>query len=227
MRIALVSDCEGNARALEAALVAMRSTSPDLIVHAGDILRCPFSPEPPGETIALLRAEGIVAVLGNHDRYLADWGTARWPSTQWMRFRRSDPVGSWFTRIPDGQALLAPADLRWLRDQPEELVLGDGVYVCHGSPGNPWNSIWPRHPTYDGNVSDMDRDASLAMLAERDVELALCGHVPEPWEYRDRLPNGRELRVVRAGARSEGRVGYAIITGRRGAWQVDWGDASY
>jgi hypothetical protein len=103
----------------------------------------------------------------------------------------------------------------------------DGVYVCHGMPGNPWNSIWPSHPTWDGNVSAADREASLRMLAEQGVDLALCGHVPEPWEYRDRLPDGHELLVVRAKARSPGRAGFAVVTGRKGAWDVEWSDVEY
>ena len=104
MRIGLVSDCEGDAAALEAALEALKRHAADVVVHAGDILKCPFSPDPPSETIGLLRAEGVRAVLGNHDRYLVDWGTPRWPHTLWMRLRRSDPVGAWLHDIPAGQA---------------------------------------------------------------------------------------------------------------------------
>jgi predicted phosphodiesterase len=225
VRIGLISDCEGDVAALEAALAALRRHAPDVLVHAGDVLCCPFSPDPPGETIALLQAEGVRAVLGNHDRYLVDWGTPRWPHTLWMRLRRSDPAGAWLDDVPAGQAQIQPADLEWLRALPEEFVLTDGVYVCHGMPGNPWSSIWPSHPHYDGNVSDLDRAASLRMLAESRIELVLCGHVPEPWEYRDRLPDGRALHVVRAGPRSAARVGYAVLTGQRGSWDVVWDHA--
>jgi len=227
MRIGLVPDCEGNARALEAALQVLKRRAPDVLVHAGDILNCPFSPDSPSETIALLQAENVRAVLGNHDRYLVDWGTPRWPHTLWMRLRRSDPAGSWLRDIPAGQAQIAPADLAWLRALPEEMLLADGVYVCHGMPGNPWNSIWPRDAHYDGNVSDRDRDASLRMLAALDVELVLCGHTPHPLEYRDRLPDGRELRAVRSGSHGEDRVGYVVLTGQRGAWDIEWGVAEY
>lgn len=226
MRIGLISDCEGDVAALDAALAGIRRHAPDVLVHAGDILRCPFSPDPPAETIALLQAERVQAVLGNHDRYLIDWGTPRWPHSLWMRLRRSDPAGAWLDEIPDAQAQIRPADLEWLRALPEEFVLTDGVFVCHGMPGNPWNSIWPSHPQYDGNVSDLDRAASLRMLAENRIELVLCGHVPEPWEYRDRLPDGRELHVVRAGPRSAERVGYAVLTGKRGSWDVAWDHAA-
>jgi 3',5'-cyclic AMP phosphodiesterase CpdA len=222
MRIGLISDCEGNVAALEAALHAMKQYAPDVMVVAGDLLSSPFSPDPPSETIALLRAEDLKVIPGNTDRYLLDCDTPRWPHTLWMRLRRSDPVGAWIDNIAAGQALIPPPDLGWLRELPEELLLTDGVWVCHGMPGNPWNSIWPRSPIYDANVSDVDREASLRMLANFDVELVLCGHVPSPWEYHDHLPDGRELLVVRAGPRDASSVGYAIVTRRGAKWEPEW-----
>ncbi len=221
-RIGLISDCEGNVAALAVALAAMKRHAPDLLVLAGDILKCPFSPDPPGETIALLRSENILTIPGNNDRYLIDWDTPRWPHTLWMRLRRADPAGGWLAAVGAGQAQIPPADLAWLRALPEEMLVTEGVWVCHGMPGNPWNSIWPRHSTYDANVSAADRDASLHMLATVDAELVLCGHVPTPWEYDDRLPDGRALRVVRAGPREKERVGYAVLTRTTGRWQVEW-----
>jgi hypothetical protein len=190
------------------------------------LLAAPFSPDPPGETIALLRAEGVIAVSGNNDRYLIDWGTPRWPHTLWMRLRRSDPPGDWLESIGEGQARLAPDELAWLRGLPEELLLTDGVWLCHGMPGNPRNSIWPRSPDYDTNVSDADRDASLQMLRDSDIQLALCGHVPEPHEYHDTLPDGRPLHVVRAGPRTAESVSYAVLTRMTNGWTAEWHTAS-
>src|SRR5215472_648709 len=217
MRIGLFSDCEGNVAALESILTALDAHSPDLLVCAEDILRVPFSPDPPAETIALLKAHGVLAIPGNHDRYLMDWGTPRWPHTLWMRLRRSDPLRAGIHDVPAGQARIRSEDLAWLRTLPEEMVLDEGrVYVCHGMPGNPWNSIWPRHPTYDANVSDADRDAALNLIARvpdapdnptTGVQVVLCGHAPEPREYRDRLPDGSDLRVIR-GCNASSRAGF-------------------
>src|SRR5947209_18246712 len=72
-RIALISDCEGNVAALQAALRAIKRHAPDSIVVAGDILASPFSPDPPSETIALLRSEPVQTIPGNTDRYLLEW----------------------------------------------------------------------------------------------------------------------------------------------------------
>jgi predicted phosphodiesterase len=223
VRIGLLSDCEGSTAPLQAALAALKKKGCDVIAYAGDILACPFSPDPPGQTIGLLRAEETVqAIPGNNDRYLMDWGTPRWPQTLWMRLRRSDPAGPWLEDLGHGQALIHPDDLAWLRALPEEILVTDGVWVCHGMPGNAWNTIWPRSPSYDGNVSESDRDASLRMLAQVGAELVLCGHVPEPKEYHDHLPDGRSLTIVRAGPRDNKHVGYALLTRRRRSWSIEW-----
>lgn len=221
-RIGLISDCEGNVAALESALEAIKRHSPDVVVVAGDLLASPFSPDPPAETIALLRSEGVLAIPGNTDRYLIDWGTPRWSHTLWIRLRRSDPPGRWLDEMASGQALIPPVDLEWLRSLPEEFLVTAGVWVCHGMPGNPWNSIWPRSPIYDANVSDADREASLRMLASIDAELVLCGHIPSPQEYVDQLPDGRALRIVRAGPRDSDSVCYAVLTRRSGRWAAEW-----
>jgi hypothetical protein len=89
-------------------------------------------------------------------------------------------------------------------------------------PGNPWNSIWPRSPIYDANVSDADRDASLRILASFDATVVLCGHISSPREYRDQLPDGRDVLVVRAGPREAQSVDYAVLTRRSDTWHVDW-----
>jgi diadenosine tetraphosphatase ApaH/serine/threonine PP2A family protein phosphatase len=221
VRIGLFSDCEGDAAALEAVLGALEKHAPDLLICAGDILCCPFSPDPPAETIALLKAHGVVAVPGNHDPYQLDWGTSRWPQTLWMRLRRSDPLPTWLDDVPAGHARITAEDLAWLRALPEELALeGGSIYVCHGMPGNPWNTIWPRSATFDANVSDRDREASLLLVGP--AQLVLCGHVPDPPEYHDRRPDGRELRIVRAGSRPRGQVGFALLTRAHAAWDIQW-----
>jgi predicted phosphodiesterase len=228
VRVGLFSDCEGNAAALEAVLAALRAHAPDLLVCAGDLLCCPSSPDPPADTVALLKTHGVLAIPGNHDRYLLDWGTPRWEHTLWMRLRRPDPLGAWIDDVAAGQAAIRSEDLAWLRALPEERVLDGGrVYVCHGMPGNPWNSIWPSHPVYDGNVSEADRGAALRVLARaagaagRPPELVLCGHAPEPREYHERLPDGGGLRVIR-GCHARGQVGYAVLTRTGTTWDVTW-----
>ena len=63
MRIGLIGDTHGSVPALEAALAGCRAAGADIVVHCGDFLSTPFSPDAPGETIAVLRAEGVRVVL--------------------------------------------------------------------------------------------------------------------------------------------------------------------
>src|SRR5438105_10760158 len=95
MRIGLLGDTHGHLPALVASLRGCREADAELIVHCGDLVSTPFSPDPPDELIALLRAEGVKGICGNGEIYLRDWGSERWPATLAQRLRRPD-------RPPDG-----------------------------------------------------------------------------------------------------------------------------
>lgn len=123
MRIGLIGDTHGSVPALEAALAGCRAALADVVVHCGDFLSTPFSPDPPGETIALLRRAGVRVVLGNGEVYLRDWGTPRWDQTLALRRRRPDSPDHFLPSVPAGQAELGADDLAWLRAQPEGLAL--------------------------------------------------------------------------------------------------------
>ena len=152
MRICLIGDTHGFVPGLEAAIEACRRHAPDRIVHCGDFLTAPFSPDPPGETMDLLRAEGVDVVYGNNEAYLRDWGTPRWESTVAARRRRPDSPDYFLSQIERGQAEIGATDLAWLRSLPTELSLdgaraGD-LFVCHGMPGNPFATIWDTDPAF-------------------------------------------------------------------------------
>jgi len=146
MRICLIGDTHGFVPGLEAAIEACKRHAPDLIVHCGDFLTSPFSPDPPGETMDLLRAADVDVIYGNNEAYLRDWATPRWDSTVAARRRRPDSPDYFLSHIERGQAQINATDLEWLRALQEELSL-DGarageVFVCHGMPGNPFAPIW-------------------------------------------------------------------------------------
>src|SRR5437667_5801189 len=64
MRIAIVSDIHGNRTAFEAVLADLRETSPDLILHGGDLADGGASP---AEIVDRIRDLGWQGVLGNTD----------------------------------------------------------------------------------------------------------------------------------------------------------------
>jgi len=209
MRIGLLGDTHGHVPALEASIRGCREAGVDLIVHCGDFINTPFSPDPPDEMIALLRAEDVTTIYGNGEIYLRDWGTARWHATLAQRLRRPDSPDHFLPFVAASQAALSADSLAWLRELPGELTLdcarpGD-VYVCHSMPGDPFSGIWDStvrsgifhgpNPTYAVEFTDDEIDAALSRVGNAD--LILCGHVPSPLVLRTPLPGGRYALVVR------------------------------
>src|ERR1700730_806265 len=68
MRIAIVSDIHGNRTAFEAVLADLRQTSPDLIMHGGDLADGGASPV---EIVDRIRELGWQGVIGNTDEMLS------------------------------------------------------------------------------------------------------------------------------------------------------------
>jgi hypothetical protein len=210
MRIGLLGDTHGHVPALEASIRGCREAGVDLIVHCGDFINTPFSPDSPDEVIALLRAEGVRAIYGNGEIYLRDWDTPNWSATLAQRLRRPDrPVAGFELSVARGQAELSPDNLTWLRELPSELTLdctrsGD-VYVCHSMPGDPFSGIWDSSfrsgifhgpdPVYAAEFGDEEIETALLRVGEAD--LILCGHIPSPLVQRTPLPDGRYALVVR------------------------------
>src|SRR5579863_1042957 len=67
MRIAVVSDIHGNRTAFEAVLADLKETSPDRIVHGGDLAHGGASP---CEIVDRIRELGWQGVLGNTDEMM-------------------------------------------------------------------------------------------------------------------------------------------------------------
>src|SRR3981189_65867 len=72
MRIRLVSDIHGNRTAFEAVLADLRQTSPDLILHGGDLADGGASPV---EIVDRIRGLGWQGGGGNTDEMLFDPGS--------------------------------------------------------------------------------------------------------------------------------------------------------
>jgi hypothetical protein len=219
MRIGLIGDTHGYIPALEAAIHGCRDAGVDQIIHCGDFLSTPFSPDPPDETIALLRTENVKAITGNGEIYFCYWNTSLWGATLAQRMRRPDSPAHFLPQVAAGQAVLSSDSLAWLRSLPDELVLdcarrGD-VYVCHAMPGDPFTSIWDTDPQYTPAFQPGEIERVLARPNVAQADLILCGHIPHPYVQRTRLPNGRSALVVRG-------VGYMRGTADGSDWMVDF-----
>lgn len=150
MRIAIVSDIHGNLTALEAVIADLRLTSPDLVLHGGDLSDAGSSPV---EVIDLIRSLNWPGVGGNTDQMLATPGAfeafaARLPALEdiWKAAREM----SAFTRDKLGEERLA-----WLRGLPE-IHTEPGLTLVHATPATRWSA--PSANVADEQLWDPYRD---------------------------------------------------------------------
>jgi predicted phosphodiesterase len=137
MRIAIVSDIHGNRTAFEAVLEDLRQTSPDLILHGGDLADGGASP---GEIVDRIRDLAWQGVAGNTDEMLC----------------RPESLIEFANQLPNVQPLWAAIEemaevtrevlgeerLDWLRRLPRMQVQRPMALV-HASPGSAWRAPMP------------------------------------------------------------------------------------
>ena len=165
MRIAIVSDIHGNLTALEAVLADLRLTSPDQVLHGGDLAH---GGSRPAEVVDRIRELGWPGVCGNTDQML-------WAPEELRKFAARAPklqplFAAIEEMIPATCALLGHDRIEWLKTLP--LVQGRGpVALVHASPGDLWRAPLP-------DASDDELAATFNSLAS---SVAVYGHVHRPF----------------------------------------------
>jgi predicted phosphodiesterase len=137
MRIAIVSDIHGNRTAFEAVLADLRQTSPDLILHGGDLSDGGASPV---EIVDQIRDLGWQGVVGNTDEMLFSP-----ESLEEFASQSSTPPSFWATIREMAAATreaLGEERLAWLRDLPQVQVHGP-LALVHASPESCWRAPAP------------------------------------------------------------------------------------
>jgi len=168
MRIAIVSDIHGNRTAFEAVLADLRETSPDLILHGGDL---PQGGASPAEIVDQIRDLGWQGVLGNTDEMLFDPG-----SLEEFAKQSSAPASLWDVIREMAVATrdaLGEERLEWLRSLPRIQTHGPMTLV-HASPQSTWRS-----PAQ--TASDADLEAVYSSLSQ---PIAVYGHIHHPFVRR-------------------------------------------
>jgi len=132
MRIAIVSDIHGNRTAFEAVLADLRQTSPDLILHGGDLADAGASPE---DIVDRIRDLGWQGVVGNTDEMLFR------PESLREFAKQSPKLQPLFAVIGEmavaTREALGEERLAWLRSLPRKQILGPMALV-HASPESRW-----------------------------------------------------------------------------------------
>lgn len=155
MRIALIADVHSNILALEAVMKAIRRHSPDMILSLGDQVNLGPCPR---ETLALLAAEGVTCLHGNHERYV-------------LSAMAGDPgyAGANFASPRYNASLLTPGQITF----PKELQL-EGITFCHAMPGD------DRFPVFDPALA---LPKLRGMTFDKPTHI-ICGHGHNPSHIR-------------------------------------------
>ncbi len=161
MKVLLISDVHANLWALRA--VIHDAGAVDHLLCAGDIVS--YGPDPCA-TLDSLRAQGVIAVRGNHDHAVA-WGAD--PNASPAKQPLALAMRGW-TR-----SQLQPADIAWLAHLPLRLTWdmgGTRFAVVHAT---------PRDPLYDYSLRP---DASVDFVNEVamgiDADVLVVGHTHWP-----------------------------------------------
>ena len=165
MRIAIVSDIHGNRTAFEAVLADLRQTSPDLILHGGDLADGGASPV---EIVDRIRDLGWQGVIGNTDEMLAT------PESLEEFANQSSAPPSLWTAIREMAAAtreaLGEERLAWLRGLPRMQIQGLMALV-HASPEDPWRAPGPE-------ASDAELESVYSPLEQ---SIAVYAHIHRPY----------------------------------------------
>jgi predicted phosphodiesterase len=161
MRIAVLADIHGNRTAFEAVLTDLQRTSPDVILHGGDLAA---SGANPAEVVDRIRDLGWPGVVGNTDEMLYR------PESLTEFASQSPSLQPLFATIAEMAAAtreaLGPERLAWLRGLPRVQAHGPMALV-HASP----ESLW-RAPLQ--SASDAELEAVYGPLGQ---PVAVYGHV--------------------------------------------------
>lgn len=210
MRIAIVSDIHGNRTACEAVLADLKRTSPDLILHGGDLADGGASP---AEIVDRIRDLGWQGVVGNSDEVLF-----RPESLEEFASQSSAPPSLWTVvreMTAATRAALGEDRIAWLAGLPRVQCLGPMALV-HASPESAWRS-----PGLEASDAELER-----IYGPLDHAIAIYAHIHRP--YIRKIPG---MIVVNTGSVSlsfdgDRRASYLLLdesapTIRRVEYDVD------
>jgi putative phosphoesterase len=179
MRIAIVSDIHGNLAAFEAVLADLRQTSPDLILHGGDLAHGGSSPV---EIVDRIRDLGWQGVLGNTDEMLFR------PESLTEFAEQSPKLHPLFAAIEEMAVVtreaLGEERLAWLRSLPCVQIHGPMALV-HASPESLWRAPVPE-------ASDTELEAAYDALGQ---PVVVYGHI-----HRSYIRRLSEMTIANSGS---------------------------
>jgi len=202
--MAIVSDIHGNRTAFDAVLADLQQTSPDLILHGGDLAD---SGPNPVEIVDRIRDLGWQGVVGNTDEMLF-----RPESLEEFASQSAAPVYLW-TAIRQMAAatrtMLGGERIAWLRGLARVQIQGP-MALMHASPQSAWTAPTPE-------ATDADLESVYAPLGQ---PIAVYAHIHRPYVRRVPSARDRERLVANTGSVSlsydgDRRASYLLLDGAR------------
>jgi predicted phosphodiesterase len=165
MRIAIVSDIHGNLTALQAVVADLKQTSPDLVLHGGDLAQ---GGARPAEVVDYIRDLGWPGVCGNTDEVL-------WAPQALHAFAERAPklkplMATIEAMIPPAVAALGPRRVAWLKSLPRVERRGS-LALVHASPNDLWRS--PAPESTDAEIAEAYSGLNAAVV--------VYGHIHRPF----------------------------------------------
>jgi putative phosphoesterase len=165
MRIAIVSDVHGNVTALEAVIADLKITSPDLILHGGDIAH---GGAHPAEVVDRVQDLAWLGVSGNTDEML-------WAPETLREFAAQNPKSKPIFDVVEETrvstcAWLGEERIAWLKNLPRQMVRGS-IALVHASPIDLWRAPLP-------NASDAALRDTYGQLGS---PVVAYGHIHQPY----------------------------------------------
>lgn len=197
MRIAVLSDIHGNRTAFDAVLADLQQTSPDMILHGGDLADAGASP---AEIVDRIRDLGWQGVVGNTDELLFRPESLREFAEQAPKLKPLiAALGEMAVTTRD---LLGEERLAWLRGLPRNQLHGS-MALLHASPENLWRAPAP-------DASDAELESVYGPLGR---SIAVYGHIHRPY-----IRNVSGMTIANAGSvglsyDGDRRASYLLLDG--------------
>jgi len=197
MRTAIISDIHGNLTAFDALLADLRETSPDLVLHGGDLADAGSSPE---EIVDRIRDLGWQGVAGNTDEMLF-----RPESLAEFAKHSSAPALLWNAvseMAAATRARLGDSRMAWLRKLPR-TIYENRIALLHASPENIWLA-----PAHDATNTELE-----SAYGQLKLPVVVYGHIHCPYFRTLRQAENHQLTIVNSGS-----VGLSYDGDRRAAY---------
>lgn len=203
MIAAVLSDIHGNLPALKAVLSYIEKINPDGIIVAGDLIGGPNL----NETTSLLYHSGSFMILGNMDLDLLKYHDGVFSDD-----KRKSKQWSFMRWNSERVSLETLGILRGLHVQLDvSLADASPIRVVHGSPRDPYESIFP----------DKEPGVLETAISDTHQTVLICGHIHIQWQKR---LGGKLIfnpGAVSAPLNGDTRAQFSILRFENGRWFVE------